>query len=167
MASSLTAVHFPLADEPHVDDWRRYAAEAGEGLWPYLQARLPQLRAPIREGISKTDAYTRLVRRGETVDAAALGGSLTLSSTAFRLELHDHPAGAQARFDAAWGWADAVTAPVRTPIEPSRYTRPARHACRIGGLGVHLVRTLMDEVTYTRRNGRNVLFIRKATGTAA
>ena len=27
----------------------------------------------------------------------------------------------------------------------------------IGGLGIHLIRNLMDEVTYARRDGRNVL----------
>jgi anti-sigma regulatory factor (Ser/Thr protein kinase) len=29
------------------------------------------------------------------------------------------------------------------------------------------VRTLMDEVSYARQDGRNVMFIRKATGAAA
>lgn len=33
----------------------------------------------------------------------------------------------------------------------------------IGGLGIHLVKTLMDEVSYSREDGHNVLFIRKAT----
>jgi serine/threonine-protein kinase RsbW len=32
---------------------------------------------------------------------------------------------------------------------------------RIGGLGVHLVRTLMDEVTYAYRDGRNRVRLRK------
>jgi serine/threonine-protein kinase RsbW len=31
----------------------------------------------------------------------------------------------------------------------------------VGGLGVHLVRTLMDEVSYERVGGRNVLSLRK------
>lgn len=92
--AALGPVRFPLADEPHVDAWRRYAAAGGDALWPYLQARLPQLRAPIREGISATDAYARLVRRGEPVGEADLGGTLTLESTALRLEIPDHPAGA-------------------------------------------------------------------------
>jgi len=33
----------------------------------------------------------------------------------------------------------------------------------IGGLGIHFVRKTMDELTYERRNGRNILFIRKKT----
>ena len=32
---------------------------------------------------------------------------------------------------------------------------------RIGGLGVHLVKTLMDEVTYVYRDGRNHVTLRK------
>lgn len=31
----------------------------------------------------------------------------------------------------------------------------------IGGLGVHLVRSLMDEVSYERRDGKNVVTLRK------
>jgi anti-sigma regulatory factor (Ser/Thr protein kinase) len=37
----------------------------------------------------------------------------------------------------------------------------------IGGLGIHLVKTLMDEVRYSREDGRNVLFIRKSTAAQA
>jgi serine/threonine-protein kinase RsbW len=32
---------------------------------------------------------------------------------------------------------------------------------RVGGLGVHLVKTLMDDVTYAYRDGRNVVTLRK------
>jgi anti-sigma regulatory factor (Ser/Thr protein kinase) len=31
----------------------------------------------------------------------------------------------------------------------------------IGGLGIHLIRNLMDEVSYARRDGRNVLKMAK------
>ena len=34
---------------------------------------------------------------------------------------------------------------------------------RIGGLGVHLVKNLMDDVTYVRQHDRNVLTMRKST----
>jgi anti-sigma regulatory factor (Ser/Thr protein kinase) len=33
----------------------------------------------------------------------------------------------------------------------------------VDGLGIHLVKTLMDAVTYSRESGRNVLLIRKST----
>jgi anti-sigma regulatory factor (Ser/Thr protein kinase) len=34
---------------------------------------------------------------------------------------------------------------------------------RVGGLGIQLVRTFMDEVRYAREGDRNVLFLRKST----
>jgi anti-sigma regulatory factor (Ser/Thr protein kinase) len=37
----------------------------------------------------------------------------------------------------------------------------------LGSLGIHLVRSLMDEVTYSRDEDRNILFIRKATAASA
>ncbi len=37
----------------------------------------------------------------------------------------------------------------------------------VGGLGIHLVKTLMDEVRYSREDGRNVLFIAKNTPSQA
>lgn len=33
--------------------------------------------------------------------------------------------------------------------------------CKVGGLGIHLVKNLMDEVTYERRAGTNVLTMKK------
>jgi anti-sigma regulatory factor (Ser/Thr protein kinase) len=38
---------------------------------------------------------------------------------------------------------------------------------RVGGLGVHLVRTLMDDIRYERVDGRNVLSMRKRLDGAA
>jgi len=68
---------FPLAAELHVAAWEAYAAEAaGRGAWEVLRQRLPQLRFPVREGISQTGAYRRATRRGMPVDAAAPGLSL-------------------------------------------------------------------------------------------
>jgi anti-sigma regulatory factor (Ser/Thr protein kinase) len=36
----------------------------------------------------------------------------------------------------------------------------------VGGLGLHLLRNLMDEIHYERRDGKNLVRIRKAIGTA-
>ena len=56
-------VRFPLADEPFVSAWERYAAEAEtEGTFTCLQRRLVQLRFPIREGMSGTEAYRAATR---------------------------------------------------------------------------------------------------------
>jgi len=86
---------FPLPSEPHVDTWRRYVAESGSDVFGYLQRRLPQLGVPIREGISKTDAYRAVARRGEPCRPDTFGELLTLERPgSLRLYVHEHPAGA-------------------------------------------------------------------------
>ncbi len=51
------------------------------------------------------------------------------------------------------------------PFNPFGMERPDIHASieerRIGGLGIHLVRTIMDEFDYSRRAGRNVVTVMK------
>ena len=86
---------FPLQDEPHVEDWRRYAAEAGRRVFEYLQERLPQLAIPVRDGISGTPAWAEVVLRGGPFRAQDFGGRLALElPDRVRLFVHEHPAGA-------------------------------------------------------------------------
>lgn len=51
------------------------------------------------------------------------------------------------------------------PFDPFAVAAPdpalAAEQRRIGGLGIHLVRGLMDEVSYQRRKGRNVVVLTK------
>ena len=52
------------------------------------------------------------------------------------------------------------------PFDPLRVaapdiTRPLDER-EAGGLGIHLVRSVMDDVAYARRDGRNVVLMRKA-----
>ncbi len=55
----------PLAEEAQVPFWRRYAAEAGEtGAAAALSRRFPQLRFPVRAGVSQEEAYRAATRRG-------------------------------------------------------------------------------------------------------
>jgi len=86
---------FPLSDEPHVEDWRRYAAEAGSRVFEYLQERLPQLSIPVCEGVSKTAAWTGVVLAGKPFRAEDFGGRLSLERPEqVSLFIHEHPAGA-------------------------------------------------------------------------
>ncbi len=69
-----------IEDEPHLTAWRRYADEAasmgGFGAFAALAHVFPQLRFPIRKGISETEAYRAATRRGiapEDEDAPGLG----------------------------------------------------------------------------------------------
>ncbi len=63
------------------------------------------------------------------------------------------------------GVLEATVSDDGTPFDPFAMETPDIDADlderRIGGLGVHLVRTMMDEVSYTRTNDRNVVVIRK------
>ena len=48
------------------------------------------------------------------------------------------------------------------PVECIPPERPcALEDCQVGGLGIHLVKNLMDEVVYERRAGTNVLTLKK------
>jgi uncharacterized protein DUF7005 len=55
----------PLADEPHVEAWRRYEAESREtGVFTALKRHFVQLRFPIAQGISAEAPYRDATRRG-------------------------------------------------------------------------------------------------------
>jgi hypothetical protein len=56
---------FPLPDEPFVARWETWAVEARErGAVAVLSEHLPQLRFPVREGMSGTAAYRAATRQG-------------------------------------------------------------------------------------------------------
>ena len=70
-------------------------------------------------------------------------------------------------------WGGVVTAevsddgrafdPLKVPppdLESDLQSRP------VGGLGVHFIKTLMDEVSYRREGGRNILTMHKRFGPA-
>lgn len=86
---------FPMADEPHVADWRAYVGQSGPDVFAGLQARLPQLCIPVRTGMAQTPAYAEVIRRGQPFRADAFGGTLRLEQPmALQLIMHEHPAGA-------------------------------------------------------------------------
>lgn len=85
----------PLPEEAHVAVWREYARAAGNNPLALLQAKLPQLNAPIRAGVSATPEYGALTRQGKAFRRSDFGGRLRLERpAALRLSIHDHPAGA-------------------------------------------------------------------------
>ena len=70
---------YPLEDEPLIDAWLEYEADAQEmGSFAALQRRFPQLRFPIREGMSEEDAYRRATRKGEMSAADGFAPGLEL-----------------------------------------------------------------------------------------
>ncbi len=83
----------PMPDEPFVEAWRQYQAEAETyGVFEALRRRLVQLRLPIEAGISETDAYRGVTRRGTPVPLDQVGVTL-VNPEALTLTLHATPAG--------------------------------------------------------------------------
>lgn len=86
---------FPLGDEAHLADWRDFLAAKGDDAFAFLAERIAQLSIPISEGVSDTDAYADVIRRGKKFDQAAFGGRLTIRRPdLFQFVIHEHPAGA-------------------------------------------------------------------------
>jgi hypothetical protein len=85
----------PLPDEPFVAFWAARAAEARDGgAVAALREHLPQLRFPIREGISETAAYRDATRKGVPPEQIpeALGLELARPDLV-DLVIHPGPAG--------------------------------------------------------------------------
>jgi anti-sigma regulatory factor (Ser/Thr protein kinase) len=63
------------------------------------------------------------------------------------------------------GWFSITVTDDGVPFDPLAAPEPDLDASldstSLGGLGIHLIRTLMDEVTYERRGTQNVLTMRK------
>lgn len=86
-------VQLPLRDEPGVEAWSRYAAEARtRGVLAVLREHLVQLRFPVAEGVSGTEAYGAATRKGEL--PARTAGVKLQDADGVRLFIHPTPAGA-------------------------------------------------------------------------
>jgi anti-sigma regulatory factor (Ser/Thr protein kinase) len=70
-------LELPLHDEPHLEAWARYAADAAEmGVVPALERRFVQMLFPVEQGISQTDAYRAATRKGLRPESSGPGPSL-------------------------------------------------------------------------------------------
>ncbi|MCB1745020.1 MAG: hypothetical protein KDK91_31930 [Gammaproteobacteria bacterium] len=86
---------FPLADEPHVADWRGFVADFAHAPFAGLQSILPQLRIPIQRGVSGSEAYRRCMRLGELAWLEAFDARFELREPErLSLFIHEHPSGA-------------------------------------------------------------------------
>jgi hypothetical protein len=86
---------FPLPDEPFVAFWAAAAAAAvTRGAFAVLREHLPQLRFPVRQGISESEPYRAATRRGVAVDGIAEATGLEIERPeAIELVIHTSPAG--------------------------------------------------------------------------
>jgi hypothetical protein len=84
----------PARDEPFVEVWERYAAEAAEiGAVECLRRRLIQLRFPIAPGMSATAAYRAATRRGELLSTSHRAGLAFERPADVRILVHPTTAG--------------------------------------------------------------------------
>ncbi|MEM9553569.1 MAG: hypothetical protein AAGC60_04870 [Acidobacteriota bacterium] len=86
---------FPLADEPFVDCWSAWAAEAETaGAFEVLRRYLPQFSFPIAAGMSRTEAYRRATLQGVAPEDLAEATGLDLERPdSVRLIVHPSLAG--------------------------------------------------------------------------
>lgn len=86
---------FPLTPELYVAAWEEYAVAARVvGVFEALKQRLVQLRFPIQEGMSQTEAYLSATRRGITADGMPEATGLVLQQPEkLQLILHQSLAG--------------------------------------------------------------------------
>ncbi|MFN6487496.1 MULTISPECIES: DUF7005 family protein [unclassified Nostoc] len=87
---------FPLPSFPHIAAWEEYVTAGKEiGAFAALRRVLVQLRFPILEGISQTEAYRSATRKGVSVDGMAEATGLLLKQPErLQLTVHQSLAGA-------------------------------------------------------------------------
>lgn len=90
-----SSFQLPLQSEPHVAIWQEYVTEAKtNGAWSTLQNVLPQLKFPIKAGISQTEAYRAATRRGVSPKVTSTTTGLVLQQPeVLQLEIHQSLAG--------------------------------------------------------------------------
>ncbi|WP_414543914.1 DUF7005 family protein [Nostoc sp. CCY0012] len=93
--NTLTDTKFPLPPEAHVAAWEEYAVAAKVvGTFEALKRVLVQLRFPVVEGISQTEAYQAATRRGVAVNGMTEATGLVLQQPQkLQLILHQSLAG--------------------------------------------------------------------------
>lgn len=88
-------IQFPLPPEPHIKIWKEYAVLARViGVFAVLKQKLVQLQFPIQEGISKTEVYQNVTRKGMSTDGMVEASGLVLQQPQkLQLILHQSLAG--------------------------------------------------------------------------
>jgi hypothetical protein len=86
---------FPLADEPFVATWEKYAEQNREtGSIEFLREYLVQLRFPIASGISVLPGYREVTRKGRpAADVPEATGLKLRAPECCRIQIHSTPQG--------------------------------------------------------------------------
>jgi hypothetical protein len=86
---------YPLEDEPSATSWAAWIGDGWQGAaFDAMQARLVELQFPIQAGISETDLYRAVTRRGQGHPGEqAGGGSALVDRAGLRCWIQQTPAG--------------------------------------------------------------------------
>ncbi len=86
---------YPLEDEPSAVSWAEWLARDREGsVYQRLRERLVELQFPIRTGISESELYRAVTRRGQRhPDPDADGGLALIDPAGLKLWIQQTPAG--------------------------------------------------------------------------
>ena len=127
------------------------------------------VRNALEEIPAVQERFTLFVRKHRIVELTADRFRIALDEVLNNIITHAFPDGRPSLIGIDWDIAgETITLVVEDegiPFDP--LARPAPdttlplEAREIGGLGIHIVRTLMDDVRYERRGGRNVLTMTK------
>lgn len=92
---ALAGTQLPLPDEPFVAVWEEWERQARErGAFAVLRDHMPQLRFPIREGISASEAYRAATLKGVPPDEIPEATGLPLPRPELvEIVIHESPAG--------------------------------------------------------------------------
>lgn len=126
----------------------------------------------VSRATEQVEAFCRGRGIGDTV---ARKFTLALDETLTNAVSYAFPEGGRhsiaVRIEHRAGYLTAVVSDDGAPFDPLSQATPDVHAPiaerKVGGLGIHLLRTLMESVAYRRQGGHNELTFRIGDGKAA
>lgn len=83
-----------MDNELHTEVWEKYCISGADRSFRIVQNNIQQFSIPVREGISCTEEYADVVKRGKDFDENIFGGEFYLEEPEkFRCVVYDHYAG--------------------------------------------------------------------------
>ena len=127
------------------------------------------LRNDIRQIPRLADFVTGIATEAATDQATAMNLNLALEEAVSNVILYAYPEGTEGPVDVdAAIWEDRIDFRITDsgrPFDPTRSAGPDltlnAEDRPIGGLGIYLVKKIMDHVSYTREDGKNILSMTK------
>lgn len=136
---------------------------------PKCLRRSLTLRNDIRQISRLADFVTGIAGEAGADQATAMSLNLALEEAVSNVILYAYPEGTEGTLDVeAAVWEDRIDFRITDsgrPFDPTRSDGPdltlGAEERPIGGLGIYLVKKIMDQVSYARENGKNILSMTK------